>query len=241
MDATSRILRDDHDRRLRIGAERARRAQRAPLRRVARVAASTYVVAWAVGLAIAPAGPDPLTATPAELHAHAAGHTLGLAAQSMLIHGVAGVALLTVALLLPGRLGNDRTARLARASGIVAATASFVQTGLMLAIVAGVPRDAAATVAGRFAAIDWVDSVKLLALGLMIGLFVRAGRRTVGRALVVFGTLVAVLLPVSGAAFVGADAMYPLLYVTLPLLLVWVAWFTMAVTRPIDRTGSAAR
>lgn len=210
-------------------------------RRLARVAASTYLAVWATGLAITPSGPDPLSATAAELHAHATSHTAGLATQSMLVHGIAGLALLTVALLLPGRLGDDRTARLARASGIVAAIASLAQTGLMLRIVTGVSGDATATTAGFFHAIDRVDSLKLLALGTMVALFTWSARHTVGRGLVVFGTVVAILLPVSGAALVGADALYSLLYASLPLLLAWVFWFTMVVTRPMHRTESSDR
>ena len=205
-------------------------------RRAARLAASTYLAVWVAGLATAPTGPDPLTATATQLQTHATSNAAGLATQSMLVHGVAGLALLTVAMLLPVRLGNGRMARLARASGIVAAIASVTQTGLMLRIVTGVPGDTAATTARFFHAIDRVDSFKLLALGTMVAMSTWASRHTVHRRLVVFGALVGVLLPVSGAAFIGADALYSLLYVSLPLLLTWVMWFTVAITKPMDPT-----
>src|SRR4051812_16307163 len=90
-------------------------------------AGSFFVSAWLVGLFVAPSAPDP-DAPAATVAVHFAGHQTATTVQSLLIHGVAGVALIVLALSLA-------VPRMARIAGAAAGLVSLVQaaTGVWLA------------------------------------------------------------------------------------------------------------
>jgi hypothetical protein len=101
--------------------ERAKRRDLSPL--TAAVAGGVLLLAWAVGAVVAPAAPSPLSAR-LEVHEYfVANHDAALN-QSLLVHGIAGVALAVLVVAL-WRGGVHR--RLFLFAGLAAAAASFVE------------------------------------------------------------------------------------------------------------------
>jgi hypothetical protein len=104
----------------------------------------------------------------------------------------------------------------------------------MFALVARVDDVSATTTTALFHAINQVDSVKLLLLGGVVATATIAGRRNglMPPWLVWIGAILAPLLPISGAAFlIASDLLFAMLYLSLPLLLVWVTATAIAVAR----------
>src|SRR3954447_23872157 len=66
-------------------------------------AGTVYVLAWVIGLLVAPAAPDAF-APDAVIHAHFAQHGGAALGQALLVHGVAGVALAGFVLAVARRL-----------------------------------------------------------------------------------------------------------------------------------------
>src|SRR5690349_13375819 len=92
-------------------------------------AGSWFVCAWLVGLVVAPAAP-PADAPAADVAAYFAAHAWSTTLQSVLVHGIAGVALLVIARSLA-------TGRAARLAGTAAAVTSLVQAAVGVAALAG--------------------------------------------------------------------------------------------------------
>jgi hypothetical protein len=190
-----------------------------PNRRVA-AAGFTYVGAWLAGLFVAPPAPD-MDAPPAQIAAHYAEHGAATALQSLLIHGVAGVALIVLALSLSTR-------RPVRAAGIAAGAVSLFQAVVGLALSIGADP-------AWFDFLNLADTVKLAFVGAFIWLAARDLTPGLARA----GRLVAPLQGVAGAAFAtGSAALFSLLYIALPVLLLWVAAVAYRAVRPGRADGS---
>lgn len=184
------------------------------------VAGFVYVGAWIAGLSVAPAGPD-MDAPAAEIAAHYAEHGAGTALQSLLIHGLAGAALIVLAL----SLGSRRSMRVA---GVAAGVVSLFQAVVGLALSNGADP-------AWFDVLNIADTVKLVFAGGFIWLAARDMTPGIARA----GRLVGPLQVVAGAAFVTASAtLYSLLYVALPTLLIWVAAVAHRDIRPLTPTRS---
>ena len=202
-------------------------------RRALPAAAAVYVAAWATGLLIAPAGPD-MSATAGEIAAHFRSNGTAAALQSLLVHGVAGVALAAVATTLGRRLPTTRTARLAVIAALVAVAVSFAQVGFLQVLVATVDSAGVERAAALFHAVNIADSVKLVFLGVFVAATAVAALRAgaMPRWLRSASLALAAALPLSGAAFVfESPGLYALLFVTLPLLLTWVATTALVVSR----------
>ena len=199
------------------------------------VAAAVYVIAWALGLVTAPAGPD-MAAPAAEITAHFRINGGGAAMQSVLVHGLAGAALAVVVVGLVRRLPTTAASRVALITGLAGVAMSLAQVAFLQLLVATVDTASATDTARLFTAVNIADSIKLFT----VGAFVAATAVTARRAEAMPGWLhraslvLAVALPVSGSAFlIGSQALYALLYLTLPLLLGWVATTAVVVSRRI--------
>jgi hypothetical protein len=180
-----------------------------------------FVAAWLAGLAIAPAAPDPDTSAHA-IAAFYVEHRGATTAQSLLVHGLAGVALLVFACALGA-------GRRATAAGAAAAITSLVQaaTGVALSQVVAVHGSAQAAKTA-FDVVNTADTAKLLCLGAFIALASRGMGARMRRA----ALLLAPLQAIGGLAFVtGSEALYAALYVALPALLVWVAAVAVGARR----------
>jgi hypothetical protein len=197
-----------------------------PAGRWTSVAGAAYVAGWVTGLVLVPS-------VPADVHAFYVSHTAQVAVQALLVHGVAGVALAVLALVLPRALGLASPG-LVRGSGLAAAVVSLVQTALTLVALARAATDAPATTLGLVHAVDVADTVKLVLLAVFVPAVTLAARRAgmLPRWTVALAAALAVLLPLGGAAFLVPNGLLMLLLVaSLPLLLLWAGTIALLVGR----------
>src|SRR4051794_24427880 len=135
----------------------------------AKIAGLGYVGAWVVGLTAFGVGPAS-DASDTDVARYFADHRVMSATQSLLIHGVAAVALLVV---LTALKRTGRSTVVASTAGVTAAALSFLQCGLDLYrsfISTGT------TTASLVHIIDRIDGVKMFAFALMIGASIKAFR-----------------------------------------------------------------
>jgi hypothetical protein len=203
-----------------------------PAGRWTSVAGAAYVAGWVAGIAIAPSGPG---SDPVAVHGYYVGHAPQVVVQALLVHGLAGVALAVLALVLPRAIGaTGPLAVMMRASGLAAAAVSLAQTALTLVAVARAGSDAPATTASLVHAVDVADTVKLVLLAVFVPVVTIAARRPGMLPRWMSGVAIAlvVLLPLGGASFLVANGLLGmLLVVSLPVLLVWAGTVALLVGR----------
>jgi hypothetical protein len=196
-----------------------------------------YVLAWLIGLFLAPSAPDPFGSA-STINAYFSAHRAAAMIQSVLIHGLAGVALLglTAALwsyLAAGDLTGPR--RLMLAAGVLAAVVSLVQVGFMIGIYVHVGQHGNADCTRTlFDAINKADTVKLILLAVFVGAASWAASRggALPRWVVWEGAVTVVFLVVGGLAFlVKSGALNVVLAISLPLLLLWAAAVSISMIR----------
>jgi hypothetical protein len=192
------------------------------------VAGVAYTAAWAIGLGVWPSNPD-VAATGSRVVTAYAGHRGVAMIQSLLVHGVAAVALAVVVLALGQagrRRGAEHLSRATVAAGVGAAGVSLLQCALGLALAGWVVPAGDASRAGLlFAAISRLDGVKMLALAAMAGTGAALVHRTgvLPGWLGYVGGLLAVALVVSGVGYLLLNStLAPAAFVSGPLLLLWV-------------------
>jgi hypothetical protein len=202
---------------------------RSRLLTVPAVAGVAYLVAWVAGLAVWPSNLD-VAASGSQVVAAYTGHRGVAITQSLLVHGVAAVALAVVVLALGQAARRRDGGPLARATvvaGVSAAAVSLLQCALGLLLAGWVVPDGDSGRAGSlFAAINRLDGVKMLALAAMAASAADLVRRTrlLPGWLGWLGVLLAVALVVSGVAYLLlSSALAPTAFVSGALLLVWVA------------------
>jgi hypothetical protein len=197
------------------------------------VAAGTaYVTCWIAGLLVAPSGPA-ATAAPGVVHAYYADNGPAILLQSLLVHGIPGIALAVLGIAVARDLAVAGRARFSiTASAVTAAALSLGQVGVAVAGVTTADTAAAGMSAILFHALNLADTAKLVALAVFAAASCWAARRR-GVAPGWFRALtvaLVVLLPAGGAAFlVDQPVLSALLIASLPLLLVWVAALTVVV------------
>ena len=210
------------------------------------VAATVYVAAWLVGLAVLPSGPD-AAGSAGTIRSALAAHAGAAVLQSWLVHGVAAVALVcfvrSALRLLGCRCGGPALHRLTLWSVQAAAAASLVQVAFLHLAVATATRSAASTgdaAAAWFHAVNVTDVVKLALLGLVVAGLTRGLAAAGAPAWFTWpATGLAVALPVAGLAFVTtAPLLGGMLAPSLVLLLVWAGVAAVLVARR-TRRGAA--
>jgi hypothetical protein len=198
------------------------------------VAGAAYVAAWLVGLLAGPAAPA-ADAAATDIQRYYVGHGTGIVIQSILVHGIAGLALGVLAILIPAATRTTGTLRRAVVgTGLAAAVVSLAQVGFALTAVTGADTATAGTSNTLFDAINRADTVKLVLLAAFIATATTAARRggLARRWLVALAVVTAVLLPLGGAAFlVDFRVLTAALYVSLPLLLAWAGAIAFSVGR----------
>jgi hypothetical protein len=192
------------------------------------LAGVAYLVAWLAGLAVWPSNPD-VASSGSQVVAAYTGHRGQAMLQSLLVHGVAAVALAVVVLALDQaalRRAPGSDARVTVVAGVGAAFVSLVQCALGL-VLAGwaVPDGDTGRARLLFAAVNRLDGIKMLALAAMAA----AGAALVHRTRLLpgwlgwLGGLLAVALVVSGIGYLLlSSTLAPTAFVSGPLLLVWV-------------------
>jgi len=206
-----------------------------------------YVAAWVVGLVIDPQAPNlmtPATELAAFYQAHASQHL----AQVFLIHGVAALALVSLAAALGGALREDADttalATLSFGAAVVAAGLSLTQAALGSSLVSpALLAGNAATIPVIRTLINTLDAFKLLALALLIAATVplALGGHRLPRWLGWAGGLLVLSLVAGGLSFIISPALAPALYLALPLLLLWAGTVSVALLRGATPTASPAR
>lgn len=201
------------------------------------VAGLVYVAAWVVGLVIGPASLDVTAPDTAVVSAYA-GHQGTAITQVVLTEGVAAVALAAVVLTLGQTARSQRAGRIARrieVAGLAAVVLSLVQCahGVRLAgwIAPGGDRSRAY---GLFQLISRIDGVKMLLLAILAASGMTLARRA--RVMPPRSAFPGVVLT---AALAGGGLGYLLLspalawmaYVSLPLMLIWVAGMGLWLSR----------
>lgn len=187
-----------------------------------------YVAAWVIGLLLEPSSPEP-TASFAELVTFY--QTSGTAAmiQTFLFNGVAGAALLMLAAALKRALGGADESPLPdllHGAGIATAGVSLVQgaVGELLVLHASAPLTQS-NLPLLFDLVNTMDTFKLIALSLFIGTAALLGyrQRTLPRWVSILGLALAPAILVGGLSFLTrSTALYSVLYLVLPLMLIWV-------------------
>jgi hypothetical protein len=206
-----------------------------PLVRSLPVAGGVYVLAWALGLLLGPSAPGP-TASATEIQAFYVDQPGGVVLQSLLVHGLAGIALVGLALGFARALPSwPLEARWIRGTGLAAALVSFLQVALALTAVAIADSAAASTSKALFSAVDYADTVKLILLASFAVTVTWAGTRAGALPTWVrgLGYLLVPLLILGGLAFViDSSALYMILVVSLFALLAWAAATSWTLGRP---------
>jgi glucan phosphoethanolaminetransferase (alkaline phosphatase superfamily) len=205
---------------------------------------AVYVMAWVVGLLVAPSAPSQ-TAPDIKVQAFFQQHHTATLIQAVLVHGVAGVAFAAFVVALAGsrlvpRSGSARALLLV--AGLAAAAVSLAQVGLEVAInrhVAG--SGSASTTASLFHAVNIADTVKLVLLGVAIAAATRAMQEAGAVRGWVQGLGYALLpiLVIGGLAFVvHSDVLSGVLDLSLLLLLLWVGAISVLAPRLKGVTAS---
>jgi hypothetical protein len=192
-----------------------------------KVAGFTYVGAWVVGLTVFGVGPAS-DATDSEIARYFADHRAMSTVQSLLIHGVAALALLGV---LAAVKRSGRSIRLAHTAGLVAVSLSLVQCVLDVYRSLISTGTTTATLAHT---IDRIDGLKMFAFAVMIAASITVFRNTglIGKKMVVAGKLAVPALAVSGIAYAAAiTSLLASADLSLVLLLVWVGYAGVAAGR----------
>jgi hypothetical protein len=193
------------------------------------MAGVAYLLAWVTGLAVWPSNLD-VAASGSQVVAAYTGHQGVAMTQSLLVHGVAAVALAVVVLALGQAARHRHGGPLGRAmvvAGVGAAVVSLLQCALGLLLAGSAVPDGDSGRAGSlFAAINRLDGVKMLALAAMAASGAALVRRTrlLPGWLGYLGALLAVALVVSGIGYLLlSSTLAPAAFVSGPLLLLWVA------------------
>ena len=199
-----------------------------------RVTAARDVLAWLVGLFVAPARP---TDEPAgAVKEYFTQHDGAALTQSLLVHGVAGVALAAFAWSL-SRLA-DRSSGAVLSLGVAAAALSLIQVAILVSVATRTGSVSAATIDQRVGWIDTVDTAKLVALAAfaLVGSMAAVASGLARGWLVPFAVVLAVLLVGGGISLLASSSLLTgALYLSLPLLLIWVGVLGVTATRDAPR------
>jgi hypothetical protein len=204
------------------------------------VAAAAYVASWVAGLVLAPAAPGHDTPG-TEVAAFYAGHGGAVLSSALLVHGTAGLALAALAAGIAratGVCGGLR--RVVIGTGLAAAALSVLQ--FALAVIAVTGEHAATTSRTLLLSIDFVDVLKIALLAAFAWVATTAAVRAGAgpRWLRATAAVLVPLLLIGSAALAGADALLPVLEVSLLVLLVWAAAIGVLVSRSATTAGVSA-
>ena len=197
----------------------------------ARWAGIAYIAAWLVGLTAFGTGPGS-DASESEVARFFSEHRTATAVQSLLVHGIAAIALLVVVVALRRTARSTRAAHLA---GLVAVGVSLAQFafGQWRSL-----RASGSTISTLVDVINRADGVKMLALATLIAGVVGRARSTgiIGTPLMTVSRLAIPALLISGFAYLTAnEVLQPAAVPALVLLLIWVGGMGFALSR--DRTA----
>jgi hypothetical protein len=203
-----------------------------------RTRAGGYVHAagWVAGLAVGWGATPEAGDSHAEIATAYADHPAQAIGQALLTHGVAaaGLAVVAAGLLRWARRTGSRAARTAGWAGTAAAALACVQLLLELVSVPGADPASPGTAGTLFDAGQRVDGVKMFALAVLAAGACAATRHAtlLRRWESLTGWALAAAITLSGIGYVLlSDALMPVAFVSLPLLLVWIVALGTALAR----------
>jgi hypothetical protein len=201
-----------------------------------RAAGYAHAAVWIVGLAVAWDTTPEVGDTHARIAAAYADRPVQAMAQALLVHGVAatGLAVIGAGLLGLARRTGNAAARFAGWSGTAAAALAFVQLVLELIAVPGADPASPGRTGALFDVVQRVDGVKMFALAALAAAVCTASRHgsLLRRWEVVTGWALAATITSSGVGYLLlSTALTPMAFVSLPLLLVWIAALGAALGR----------
>ncbi|MGI5508307.1 hypothetical protein [Streptomyces sp. CA-106131] len=198
-----------------------------------RAAGYTHAAAWIVGLAVAWGATPEVGDTYARIATAYADRTVQAIAQALLVHGVAAASLVVVGAGLLGwarRTGNA-TARFAGWAGTVAAALASVQLVMELIAVSGADPASPGRSGALFEVVQRLDGVKMFALATAACAASRHGS-LLRRWEAVTGWALAATITASGIGYLLlSTALTPMAFLSLPLLLTWIAALGAALGR----------
>jgi hypothetical protein len=200
------------------------------------LAGAVYVGAWLVGLAVHFPGPA-VDAPPGEIGRHFRAHATAALVQSLLVHGVAALALAVVAWAVSrraSRWGQPATGSVLKATAWAAAAVSLGQLGLAV-IQTGAAGSVSDRVANRlFDSANQLDGLRMLLLAVMVACGVALARAgLLPRWLAIEGAVLLLALVVAGVGYLAlSPALGTAARLALVLLLVWVAAAGVAARSP---------
>ncbi|MFD7440113.1 hypothetical protein [Streptomyces sp. NPDC059909] len=201
-----------------------------------RAAGYTHAAAWILGLTAAWGATPEVGDTHARIAIAYADRPLQAIAQALLVHGVAAVGLAAVGSGLLGwaRRTGVAAARFAGWTGTAAAALAFVQLVLELIAVSGADPASPGRTGALFEAVQRVDGVKMFALAALAAAACVASRHgtLLRRWEAVTGWALAATITASGIGYLLlSTALTPMAFISLPLLLVWIAALGAALGR----------
>lgn len=212
-----------------------------------------YVLAWVVGLLVGPASAA-VGASSAQVVQGYLAQPGAATANYLLTEGLAGMALAGVAIALYQAARHRSASRSARPmliAALVAAGTSVAQCIIGVLVVVWIAPAGAVTLAGTLIdLVNRVDGVKMLVLAVMALAALALARqpRVLPRAFAYLGAALAVTLIASGVGYLlGSGPLLQAVFVSLPLLLLWVlavggflSWSDHPEGHPDRRSGSVA-
>ncbi len=193
-----------------------------------------FVTAWIAGLMTTSNGPKP-SATGTALKTYYTAHQHAAMLQTFFVDALAGLALIGLTIGLTRTFSDSTGQRRIRLAGFTAAAISLFQAGIGEALATqGVGSGSPGLVRALFVTLNDADTIKIAVLGCLIAIVSTAASHNLRlpRWLTKAGLIFAPVLTISGLAFpLNSDALYGLLYITLPALLLWTGTTSIKLSR----------
>ncbi|MEU9320491.1 hypothetical protein [Streptomyces sp. NPDC048295] len=202
----------------------------------ARAAGYAHAAAWLLGLAAGWGAAPEVGDTPARIATAYADRPVQAVVQALLVHGVAAAGLVVVGsgLLDRARRTGNAAARPAGRAGVVAGALAFLQLVLELIAIPGADPASPGRTGTLFEVVQRVDGAKMLALAVLAAAACAASRHgaLLRRRELVTGWALAATITVSGIGYLLlSTALAPAAFISLPLLLIWIAALGAALRR----------
>lgn len=197
-----------------------------------------HSAAWILGLVAAWGATPEVGDTPAGITAAYADRPVQALVQALLVHGVAAVGLLVLGsgVLDWARRTGNTAAGLAGWAGRAAGALAGAQLVLELIAISGADPASPGRTGALFEAVQRTDGVKMLALATLAAATCAVSRHRHSTLLrrweIVIGWALAVTITVSGIGYLLLHtAVTPVAFISLPLLLIWIAALGAALGR----------
>ena len=204
------------------------------MKKLLSISGLAFVTAWVAGLMTTSNAPKPSTAGTA-LKAYYDSHQHVAMLQTLCVDALAGLALIGLTIGLFRTFSDPTSQRRIRLVGFTAAAISLLQAGIGETLATqGAGSGNPTLVRALFVTLNDADTIKIALLGCVIAIVSVRAQQSIRlpRWLSNTGLIFAPILAISGLAFpLNSDALYGLLYLTLPALLLWTGFTSITLSR----------